>query len=120
MRVTDMDIGAYRGDETELLGEIWLHCAPFTEFHIDVGLPSSARGAWTPGPRQKDQISYKIVIPDARGELRIEKRYDLTRIYGRTGNSPETIIPFKLIVPGRQSVSEGRHESSFEVRLRTH
>lgn len=118
MRVTDMDLGTYRGEEKELLGEIWLNCEPFTTFRIDlerpeVGLRSSIGS-------ERHQISYKISVEERVTGLRVEKHHNLIRLTGRTGPDRETVIPFKLNVPGRQSVIEGAHLSSFEIELYTY
>ena len=118
MRVTDMDIGVYRGDETELLGEIWLHCEPFTTFRIDLERPEGSRRPQSTADPQ--QISYKIVVDERVTGLRVETRHDLIRATGRTGQDRETVIPFKLVVPGHQRMIEGSHLSSFEIKLYTY
>ena len=118
MRVTDMDLGTYRGEEIELLGEIWLHCEPFTNFRIDFERPEvrlSARAIAIPRT-----ISYKIFLEERVTGLRVEKTHNLIRATGRTGSDREIIIPFKLTVPGGQSVIEGAQLSSFEIKLYTY
>lgn len=115
IRATDMDLGTYRGEEIELLGEIWLHCEPFTTFRIDLERPDLNLSAATQLGRRA--ISYEIVIEERVTGLRVDKRHNPIRLTGRTGSDRETIIPFKLVVPGDQNMIEGSHLSSFEIRL---
>ena len=118
MRVTDMDLGTYRGEEIELLGEIWLHCEPFTTFRIDLERSEvSLRDRAVAIPRT---ISYRIILEEHVTGLRVEKTHNLIRATGRTGSDREIIIPFKLTVPGGQSVIEGAQLSSFEIKLYTY
>ena len=114
MRVTDMDMGTYRGEEIQILGEIWLHCEPFTAFRIDFSqMPA------TSGPRTRTQHSrfiYKLFVSEDAG-LRVEERYDFIRLHGQTAEDRETTIPFTLTVPSGLDIVAGEYMSSFQVEL---
>ena len=116
MRVTDMNLGTYRGEEINLLGEIWLYCERYTRFRIDLRqMPAESIAISEPN---RNQFIYKLYVSEDTG-VRVEEGYNLIRLYGQTGDDRETIIPFTLIVPSGLDVVEGAHASSFQVELQT-
>ncbi len=65
-------------------------------------------------------VSYKISLEERVTGLRVEKTHNLIRATGCKRSDREIIIPFKLIVPGGQSVIEGAQLSSFDIKLYTY